>query len=55
MHLLYATGMRVSELVSLPVVAVRGNPEMILVKGKGGKERLVPLSSPAKWQLPLIL
>ncbi|MBV1864264.1 MAG: site-specific tyrosine recombinase XerD [Rhodobacteraceae bacterium] len=48
MQLLYATGMRVSELVSLPVAAVRGNPEMVLVKGKGGKERLVPLSAPAK-------
>jgi integrase/recombinase XerD len=48
MHLLYATGMRVSELVSLPVAAVRGNPEMVLIRGKGGKERLVPLSAPAK-------
>jgi len=48
MQLLYATGMRVSELVSLPVAALRGNPEMILVKGKGGKERLVPLSAPAR-------
>ena len=55
MHLLYATGMRVSELVSLPVVAVRGNPEMILVKGKGGKERLVPLSSPAKMAIAAYL
>ena len=48
MQLLYATGMRVSELVSLPVAAIRGNPEMLLVKGKGGKERMVPLSPPAK-------
>jgi len=48
MQLLYATGMRVTELVSLPVAAVRGNPEMLFVKGKGGKERMVPLSSPAK-------
>lgn len=48
MQLLYATGMRVTELVSLPVAAVRGNPEMLYVKGKGGKERMVPLSSPAK-------
>lgn len=48
MQVLYATGMRVSELVSLPVVAIRGNPEMLLVKGKGGKERMVPLSPPAK-------
>lgn len=48
MELLYATGMRVSELVSLPVQAARGDPAMILVSGKGDKERLVPLSSPAR-------
>ena len=47
-ELLYATGMRVSELVELPISALRGNPRMILVKGKGDKERLVPLSTPAK-------
>lgn len=48
MELLYATGMRVSELVSLPVSAARGDPRMLLVKGKGGKERMVPLSTPAR-------
>lgn len=48
MQLLYATGMRATELVSLPYAAVQGNPEMLLVKGKGGKERLVPLSAPSK-------
>jgi integrase/recombinase XerD len=47
MQLLYATGLRVSELVSLPVAAARGDPRMILVRGKGGKERMVPLSAPA--------
>ncbi|PRD38881.1 UNVERIFIED_CONTAM: xerD [Trichonephila clavipes] len=47
-ELLYATGMRVSELVELPVAAVRGDPQMILVRGKGGKERMVPLSPPAR-------
>ena len=47
-ELLYATGMRVSELVELPISAVRGDPRMILVKGKGDKERMVPLSAPAK-------
>lgn len=48
MEVLYATGMRVSELVSLPVAAARGDPAMLLVRGKGGKERLVPLSPPAR-------
>ncbi|MFY0597277.1 MAG: site-specific tyrosine recombinase XerD [Cognatishimia sp.] len=48
MELLYATGMRVSELVSMPVSASRGDPRMLLIKGKGGKERMVPLSSPAR-------
>ncbi|MFA8442993.1 site-specific tyrosine recombinase XerD [Yoonia sp.] len=48
MELLYATGMRVTELVSLPVSAARGDPRMLLVRGKGGKERLVPLSPPAR-------
>lgn len=48
MEVLYATGLRVSELVSLPVAAVRGDPVMILVKGKGEKERMVPLSQPAR-------
>lgn len=47
-ELLYATGMRVTELVSLPVNAVRGDPRMILIRGKGGRERMVPLSAPAK-------
>lgn len=48
MELLYATGMRVTELVSLPVSAARGDPAMLLVRGKGGKERMVPLSPPAR-------
>ena len=47
MELLYASGMRISELMSLPVAAVRGRPKMILIKGKGSKERLVPLSPSA--------
>ena len=51
MELLYATGLRVSELVSLPVAAVRGDPQMILVRGKGNKERMVPLSDPARASL----
>lgn len=48
MELLYATGMRVSELVSLPVAGARGEPRMLLVRGKGGRERMVPLSGPAR-------
>ena len=48
MELLYATGLRVSELVSLPLQAVLGDPEMILVRGKGDRERMVPLSGPAR-------
>lgn len=48
MEILYATGLRVSELVGLPVAAVRGDPALILVRGKGDKERMVPLSSPAR-------
>ncbi|MEO1536516.1 MAG: site-specific tyrosine recombinase XerD [Pseudomonadota bacterium] len=48
MELLYATGMRVSELVSLPVQAARGDPRLLLILGKGGKERMVPLSKPAR-------
>ncbi len=51
MELLYATGSRVSELVSLPVSAVRGDPGMLLVRGKGGKERILPLSGPARLAL----
>ncbi len=47
-ELLYATGLRVSELVGLPVAAARGNPRMLLVRGKGDKERMVPLSTPAR-------
>lgn len=51
MQVLYATGLRVTELVSLPVAAVRGDPRLILVRGKGGKERMVPLSPPARTAL----
>ena len=46
-ELLYASGLRISELVSLPLSAVTGDPRLILVKGKGGRERLVPVSADA--------
>ena len=48
MQVLYATGMRVTELVTLPVSSARGDPRMLLIRGKGGKERMVPLSPPAR-------
>ncbi|MBC6408254.1 MAG: site-specific tyrosine recombinase XerD [Rhodobacteraceae bacterium] len=48
MEVLYATGMRVSELVALPVASARGDPRMLLVRGKGDKERMVPLSPSAR-------
>ena len=50
-ELLYATGMRVSELVTLPVAACRGDPELLLIRGKGNKERMVPLTGPARTAL----
>jgi len=45
---LYATGLRVSELVALPVSAARRDARVIVVRGKGGKERMVPLNNAAK-------
>jgi integrase/recombinase XerD len=44
----YATGLRVSELVALPAAAARHDQRMLVVRGKGGKERLVPLNQAAK-------
>ncbi|WP_075291429.1 site-specific tyrosine recombinase XerD [Pararhizobium arenae] len=46
-ELLYATGMRVSELVSLPASVLAQNGRFLVIKGKGNKERLVPLSRSA--------
>lgn len=48
LELLYATGLRVSELVSLPKGAARRREPLILVRGKGGRERMVPISDPAR-------
>jgi integrase/recombinase XerD len=45
---LYATGLRVSELVALPIAAARRDARVIVVRGKGAKERLVPLNDAAK-------
>jgi integrase/recombinase XerD len=47
-EMLYASGMRVSELVTLPLSAARGRKGFLFVKGKGGKERLVPLNPTAR-------
>jgi integrase/recombinase XerD len=48
LEVLYATGLRVSELVSLPASAARRDERMLIVRGKGNKERLVPLNESAK-------
>jgi integrase/recombinase XerD len=48
LEVLYATGLRVSELVSLPKAAARRDARMIVVRGKGNKERLVPLNETSK-------
>ncbi len=47
LEILYATGLRVSELVALPLRAATSGEQMLTIKGKGGRERLVPLSRPA--------
>ena len=48
LEVLYATGLRVSELVSLPLSAARRDARMIVVRGKGDKERLVPLNEASR-------
>jgi len=48
LEVLYATGLRVSELVTLPASAARRDERMLIVRGKGNKERLVPLNQSAK-------
>jgi integrase/recombinase XerD len=48
LEVLYATGLRVSELIALPASAARRDERMLIVRGKGGKERLVPLNGAAK-------
>ena len=47
-ELLYATGLRVSELVTLPLAAAQRDPRFLLISGKGGRERVVPLSEPSR-------
>ena len=48
MELSYASGLRVSELLALKVEAVRRDPAFLIVRGKGGKERLAPLNTAAR-------
>jgi integrase/recombinase XerD len=48
LEILYATGMRVSELVALPRSVLRGDRRVLMIKGKGGRERLVPLNPSAR-------
>ena len=47
-ELLYASGMRISELLALPLAALARDPAYLIVKGKGGKERLAPLNEAAR-------
>ena len=47
-ELFYASGLRVSELVSLPLAAVRAGPRAVVVRGKGGRERLAPIGGAAR-------
>ena len=48
LEILYATGLRVSELLSLPRLAFQGRAEILIIRGKGGRERMVPLSEAAR-------
>jgi integrase/recombinase XerD len=48
LEILYASGLRISELVTLPLAAVRRKDSFLLVRGKGGKERLAPLNPSAR-------
>jgi integrase/recombinase XerD len=48
LEILYASGLRISELLALPQVALTADAEMLLVRGKGGKDRVVPLSDAAR-------
>ncbi len=47
-ELLYASGLRISELLALTLAAVARDPAYLIVKGKGGKERLAPMNDPAR-------
>ncbi|WP_328702998.1 site-specific tyrosine recombinase XerD [Arenibaculum pallidiluteum] len=55
LEILYATGLRVSELVGLPLAGLARDGRYLVVRGKGGKERMVPLSDPARTALAAYL
>jgi integrase/recombinase XerD len=55
LELLYATGLRISELVTLPLAAAQRDPRFLMVRGKGNKERVVPLSGPARERITAYL
>lgn len=48
LEIFYATGLRVSELASLPLAAVARDRPILIVRGKGNKERMVPIGAPAR-------
>jgi integrase/recombinase XerD len=48
LEILYASGLRVSELLALPCTALAGDAALLMIKGKGGRERIVPLSDAAR-------
>ena len=55
LEILYASGMRVSELVGLPTASVLSEGSMIMITGKGSKQRMVPLNDPARSAIDLWL
>ncbi|GBR01010.1 tyrosine recombinase XerC [Acetobacter oeni] len=55
LELLYATGLRISEMLALRRDSFRENTRMLLIRGKGGRERLVPLSEPARIAIQALL
>jgi integrase/recombinase XerD len=55
LEMLYSTGLRVSELVGLPISSVNDGAQFLIISGKGGRERMVPLSDPAQKALSAYL
>ncbi|MEM9028528.1 MAG: site-specific tyrosine recombinase XerD [Pseudomonadota bacterium] len=55
LEMLYATGLRITELISLPRTVLRGDPRLLMIRGKGGRERLVPMNDAARTALAAYL